>query len=67
VLQNLVINLSATGMAAVLIVLILCMTALALYGKGGSSDWLLGSFAFLAVALVRALVQNPHKPEEPKS
>ena len=63
-LSNLVVNLRATGVAAVLIVLVICMTALGLKGESGLADLALGSFIALGAILTVSLTQSPHEPSE---
>lgn len=57
-LKNLVINLQATGPAAVLIVLIMSIAALGLFGNGPVASTALTILSFLGAMIVAGLVQK---------
>lgn len=57
-LKNLIINLRASGPAAVLIAWLLCITALGLFGSGTLASIALSGLLTLGVALIAALGQN---------
>jgi hypothetical protein len=58
-LQNIAINLRATGPAAVLITWLLCITALGLFGSGSSTTGIaLGGLFGIGITLIGALAQS---------
>jgi hypothetical protein len=57
-LKNIVVNLRATGPAAVLIAWLVCITALGLYGSGSLAGMALSGLILLGAALIGALGQS---------
>lgn len=57
-LRNIAINIQATGPAAVLIVWMLCFTAIALFGSGDLASYAQGALGAFGVFLLSALGQS---------
>jgi hypothetical protein len=57
-LKNIVVNLRATGPAAVLIAWLVCIAALGLYGSGSLAGMALAGLLALGTALIGALGQS---------
>ena len=61
-LWNILINLRAGGVAAVTITWLLCVTAIALWGRTTIAGYIGGALAVMGGLLVKALMQEPRKP-----
>ncbi len=57
-LKNIIINLKATGASAVLIVWLLCLTAIALFGSGTIANFVAGALVSIGIILIGALAQK---------
>jgi hypothetical protein len=57
-LKNISINLKATGTSAVLIVWLLCMTAIGLFGSGGLAMVVAGALSGFGAIIIGALGQK---------
>ena len=62
--KNIAINLNASGPAAVLIVVCICITLIALYGSGVNASYALGALVFLGASVLFSLSRyNPDDKE----